>query len=435
VPEPDANPKPVGKLTPRYRAVLVAAAVGILVIGSALRPRERVSETTSPPSQTELSRLRELAERQSLEAMTHHFAGVAASVAPRLVRVGPAWSTGIAWETDLVVAAGQAGPAADSARLVMDGGEQLAATRVAGGPGLPLSAFRAAGRLEPAARRPSGAPELAPGQWLVAVWRGNAGPAFAAGHYVETRPTRCGELSAREVATSQGLGEPMAGAGLFDLDGVLVAVVLPCDGRYAALSLESVTLGLAQGRSPEGRLRAVYGLRVVALDEASRRHLGTDSGVLVSDVWEGFPADLAGVRPGDAIVGVGGHPVTSPEDLQPLLVPVQEPDVELAVWRTRRKLEIRLSARGPEARPSPAAEAGPGLSLAPPVEGFRIGPVAPGSPAAEAGIREGDELLRVDSVVPRTPAEAGRALSRRGRPVFVEVRSGPRRFGALIEPR
>jgi hypothetical protein len=435
VPEPDANPKVGGKLTPRYQAILVAAALGILVVGSALRPRKPSSETAPPPSQTEVHRLRALAERQSLETTARHFAALAADVAPHIVRVEPASSTGIAWDADLVVAAGQAEPAPEAARLVTASEEQLAATRVVGGPDLPLTAFQVAGRLQPVARRDSGAPDLIPGQWLVAVWRGNAGPVFAPGHYVETRPTRCGELFAREVATSQGLAQPMAGAGLFDLDGALVAVVLPCNGRYAALSPESVTLGLVQGRSLEGQLRALYGLRVVPLDEAARRHLGPESGVLVSDVWEGFAADLAGVHPGDVIVGVGGHSVASPEDLQPLLAPSESGGVLIAAWRARRKKEIRLPARGSEVLPSREADGGPGLSLAPPAEGFRIGPVAPGSPAAEAGIREGDELLRVDSVVPRTPAEAGRALSRRGRTVFVEVRSGPRCFGALLQPR
>jgi hypothetical protein len=180
----------------------------------------------------------------------------------------------------------------------------------------------------------------------------------------------------------------MAGSGVFDLDGALVAAVLACNGRYAALSLESVTLGLARGRSPEGRQRAFYGLRVGPLDEAVGPHLGTESGVLVSDVWKGLPADLGGLRPGDVIVGVRSRAVSSPEDLQPLLAPVEQPEVVLAVWCARRKQEIRLPTGGPR-----ATDAGPGLSLAPLAKGFHIGPVAPGSLAAEAGTREGDALL------------------------------------------
>jgi len=435
MPEPAAYPRAEGKLSPRYRAVLVVAALAILVIGSALRPRKPAPETATPPSQTEVRRLRSLAERQSLETMSRHFAGIAADVSSRLVRIGFESSTGVAWDADFVVAPGQSEPAAASTTLVPESGEPLAGTRVVGGPGLPLSAYRVAGRLEPAVRRESGASDLVPGQWLVAVWRGNAGSAFAPGHFVETRPTQCGELSAREVATSLGLSEPMAGAGLFDLDEVLVAVVLPCNGHYAALSLESVTLGLVRGRSPEGQLRALYGVRLVPLDEGSRRHLAAESGLLVSDVWEGYPADLGGLRPGDVILGVAGRSVASPEDLQPLLGSGESSGVELTVWRAREKRVIRLSPGPHGVPPSGEADGRPGLGLAPPDERFRIGQVAPGSPAADAGIREGDELVRVNGAAPRTPAEAERVLARRGRPVFVEVRSGPRRFGALLEPR
>jgi hypothetical protein len=380
-------------------------------------------------------RLQGLAERQSLETMTRHFAGIAADVAPRLVQVATASGTGIAWGADLVVGAGQSEPVAESTRLVTAGGEQLAASRVVGGPGLPLAAFQVAGRLEPVARRESDAPDLGPGQWLVAVWRGAAGHAFAPGHYVQTRPTQCGALLAREVATSLELSEPMAGAGLFDLDEALVAVVLPCEGRYAALSPESVTLGLVQGRSLEGRLSARFGLQVAPLEEAIRAHLGAESGVLVSEVWTGFAGDLAGLRPGDVIVGLDGTPVASPEDLEPLLAPAEQGEAALEVWRARKRSEIRLVARGFETPRPPDTEEGPGLGLVPPPEGFPVGPVPPGSPAAEAGIRVGDRLLRVDSTAPGTPTEARRALSRRGRPVFVEVRSGARRFGALLGPR
>ena len=37
-------------------------------------------------------------------------------------------------------------------------------------------------------------------------------------------------------------------------------------------------------------------------------------GAVVAQVQPGSPADQAGLRAGDVIVGVGTHPVTSPED-------------------------------------------------------------------------------------------------------------------------
>jgi hypothetical protein len=121
--EPEASPRAGGKLSPRYRAVLVVAALAILAVGSALRPRRPLPETAPPPSQTEVRRLRGLAERQSLDTMTRHFAGIAVDVAPRLVRVGLASSSGVVWETDLVVGPASSGPSTDVTTLVTERGE------------------------------------------------------------------------------------------------------------------------------------------------------------------------------------------------------------------------------------------------------------------------------------------------------------------------
>jgi S1-C subfamily serine protease len=139
------------------------------------------------------------------------------------------------------------------------------------------------------------------------------------------------------------------------------------------------------------------------------------------------------LRPGDVITGLDGAPVASPEDLQPLLASSEKGAAVLGVRRARQRRELRLAAGRLE--PAAALDAGPGLSLEPPAEGFPIAGVLPGTPAAAAGIREGDRLLRVDFATPRTAAEARRALSGRGGPVMVEVRSGARRIGALLLPR
>jgi hypothetical protein len=431
VPEPENRQHLGTKLTPRYLATLVIGAILILAVGSALRPRKPASEAVPPPSQTEVRRLQRLAERQSLETMTSHFAGIAADVAPHLVQLGRESATGIAWSGDLVVAAGRYQPAAPLSTVTTAGGDQLAASRVAGGPDLPLAAFEVAGRLDPVTRSDGGTPELSSGEWLVAVWRRGASHAFAPGTYFETSPVRCGGLLAREVESSLDLARSMAGAGLFDLDGTLVAVVLPCDGRYAALSPESVTLALVQGRSVEGRLRAAYGLSVLPLDAAVRRHLGAGSGVLVSELFRDYAAERAGLRPGDVIVGADSRPVVTPEDLQPLLAPTEQAGVVLTVSRAGKRREVRLHRTLAGTASSSPGPAGLGLAASP--EGFAIGVVHEGSAAAEAGIRPGDRLLRVNFAAPRTAAEARRALSVRGeQPVFVEVQSGMRRFGALL---
>jgi len=187
-----------------------------------------------------------------------------------------------------------------------------------------------------------------------------------------------------------------------------------------------------QGRSTEGRLLALYGLGVLPLDESLRRHLGVDTGVVVSEVWTGYPGERAGLRPGDVILSADQQPVAAPQELQPLLASAVPVETVLGVWRRRQRREIRLE-RAFDATPSPASELPAGRSFQP-ADGYAVEEVVDGSPAAEAGIRAGDRLLRVDFATPRTAAEAQRALSgRHDPPVFVEVRSGKRRFGALLQ--
>jgi S1-C subfamily serine protease len=222
----------------------------------------------------------------------------------------------------------------------------------------------------------------------------------------------------------------MAGGGLFDLDGALVAVILPCGEGHAALSPPTVSRLIREGRSLEGQLLSHYGLRTAPVAEALGSHLGVERGALVSEVWTDHVAADAGLRPGDVIVGLGEHEVGSPQDLQPLLLPPELGMRVVRVRRGRRTVEVDLSAR-PGAPAAPESE-DHGLRLASGPAGFPIGSVSPGSRADEAGLRTGDQIIRVENVEPRSASELRRALARR-RPAFVEVERGERRLGLLLE--
>jgi serine protease Do len=423
---------PESRHSPKYIALLAVAAAAILVVGSLLRPRKPASEVVPSLSPTETQRLQRLAQRQTLETMAEHFALVAGDVAPRVVQLGAAGDSGVVWSADLVVMAAREGRVPESSEVTTPSGQSLPASREVAGPQLPLAAYRVRGLPEPSASA-AGTPP-GPGEWVLAVWRRNGDPAFVPGHYLESETTACGEQVVGEVFSSLSLSAEMAGGGLFDLDGSLLAVILPCGERYAALTLDSVTRLLAEGRTVAGQLLARQGLRVAALDEESRKHLRVEGGALVSEVWTGYPAAEAGLRPGDVIQGLDGSPVGSPEDLRPLVVAPTEPRWTLEVRRGRRKLEVEL---GPPASPAPAGPGegdGSGVRLVPPSRGYPIASVLPGSPGDEAGIRPGDRVVRIDRVSPRSADEVERAL--RGKdPVFLELARGQRRLGVLLGPR
>ncbi len=144
-------------------------------------------------------------------------------------------------------------------------------------------------------------------------------------------------------------------------------------------------------------------------------------GALVASVVEGSPADRAGIKPGDVIVGYDGKPVDTPRVL-PALVANTEigKTVELSVARDGSVRPVRVTvgnmadsrqARSGEARPESQVAARLGLELREltpelarrlGVQGDRgvvVTDVRPDSPAAQAGITEGDVIREVN----RTP--------------------------------
>ena len=89
----------------------------------------------------------------------------------------------------------------------------------------------------------------------------------------------------------------------------------------------------------------------------SRYHqLSVESGVLVVSLEQGGPAEKAGVKLGDRIVGFNGQPVRSIDDLQ-LLLTEQQVGVpsKITVLRLTEKLELEVT---PGVSPSGVAPQG-----------------------------------------------------------------------------
>jgi serine protease Do len=412
----------------KYIASLAAAAAAVLVVGFVLKPDRRQAESTPPLSPIETQRLARLAQRRALDTMTEHFSGVVGGLQGRVLQVGAGTGSGILWNTGLVVTAGRRTPSPESTVVMTPDGHLLTATRTVDGPQLPLAAYQLPVQKPPGGDRIEETRALQPGEWVLAVWHHEGDLAFSPGSYLEHRSTRCGEMGVDAVLTSIALSDEMAGGGLFDLDGALVAVILPCEETHVALTPDSISRLLETGHGLEAEMMASYGLRTLPVSDEVRGHLGVENGALVSEIWKGYPADESGLRPGDVIVGLGQHEVASPEDLQPLLLPTELGSRQLKVRRGRRTVDIDLSPRTQE---DTVDEQAHGVQLEPPTVGFTIGAVSPGSCGDEAGLRPGDRIVRIDNLEPRSPADLSRALDRR-RPVFVEIERDQRRLGLLL---
>jgi serine protease Do len=193
--------------------------------------------------------------------------------------------------------------------------------------------------------------------------------------------------------------------------------------------LAGLLLIAAAGSAVDAVQWAWLGVRIRDLseqegDEISKRHgLREGFGVLIIEVMEGTPAEKAGLKNGDLVVGFEEQQVTETRLLQRLIASAGPGrDVRLTILRAegRRRLEVKLASmprsvvgerigaefgfvvREPETS-GPSA-----LSV---VTVPTVAVVVPRSPADRAGIQVGDIILQVGERMVLTRDEVREALA------------------------
>ena len=88
--------------------------------------------------------------------------------------------------------------------------------------------------------------------------------------------------------------------------------------------------------------RPILGVQVELLNAELREHFGADagSGLLVAKVYEGSPAEMAGVEIGDLIVTIDGRSVAEPDDIQHALRDKAGETFDVEVVREGRSLDL-----------------------------------------------------------------------------------------------
>jgi regulator of sigma E protease len=165
--------------------------------------------------------------------------------------------------------------------------------------------------------------------------------------------------------------------------------------------------------------RAAAGRAAERLDLAvppqPRRDLGlTMTPRQVGSVQEGSPANRAGLRAGDRLLGLDGGPLGDPLTLDDRLVARSGTPVTLRIGRDAGEFDVVV-----EPRPvtwldsegswpgSPASIASLGLAL---VVDAEVAGVVAGSPADRAGVVAGDRVVRAWFLDPEAPRDAGEGL-------------------------
>src|SRR2546427_9169152 len=170
-----------------------------------------------------------------------------------------------------------------------------------------------------------------------------------------------GRLMDNIIQTDAALNPGNSGGPLVDsrgeVIGVNTAVIVPAQGLCFAIGINTAKF-VAARLIRDGVVTRSYigvgGQTVPVARRVARFHqLSVESGVLVVSLEQGGPAEKAGVKLGDRIVGFSGQPVRSIDDLQ-LLLTEQQVGVpsKITVLRLTEKLDLEVT---PGVSPSGAA--------------------------------------------------------------------------------
>ncbi|MFT9448982.1 Do family serine endopeptidase [Gluconobacter japonicus] len=181
-------------------------------------------------------------------------------------------------------------------------------------------------------------------------------------------------------------------------------------------------------------------------------------GTLVASVSKGSPAEKAGIKSGDVILTLNGHPVKNGHDLAVKVVSIAPgTDATVNLLRDGKPMDVKFTVGnlanqdhgGDGADSSQSAGAGKlGVSLASltprarqelglddSVQGAVVADVAQGSPADQSGIRPGDIIVGVGNHITPSPkavvAQVKEALGRKQPPLLRILRDGQQLFVAV----
>jgi S1-C subfamily serine protease len=126
------------------------------------------------------------------------------------------------------------------------------------------------------------------------------------------------------IQTDAALNPGNSGGALADARARVVGIntAVAGVGLGMAVPVNATTRKIISALMQDGRVRRAYlGLAMTPgpVPASWRERLGRKTGLLVAQVVAGGPADRAGLRPGDLLLTVAGHPVAVSQDLQRLM--------------------------------------------------------------------------------------------------------------------
>lgn len=245
------------------------------------------------------------------------------------------------------------------------------------------------------------------------------------------------------IQTDAAINRGNSGGALVDANGRLIGIPTAIQSGLSGGNIgigfaipSNMALNIVERLLDGGGVvkRGFLGVFLREIDPNMAKALGREdsNGVLVAEVGDETPAEAAGMKPGDLIIGYNGKPVESMQQLR-LDISNTAPgtDAEFQVVRrgeeTKLKVKLgdlddnELAATKTPKRPGVAKEEDliegvivadidddtrSSLQLDETVQGIVVKSVKDNVPAAEAGLRPGMVITQVDQTDVKTAAEA-----------------------------
>jgi serine protease Do len=253
------------------------------------------------------------------------------------------------------------------------------------------------------------------------------------------------------IQTDAAINFGNSGGPLINVNGEVIgintAIFRPAQNIGFAVPVNTLKLILPQLREKGKVTRGFLGINIVNVDadRAAAFNLKSEDGAFVEQVEPGRPADKAGVKPGDTIVRVDSVPVKDTRDLIGY-VSGKAPGSKVQLGVIRDGKDVTLTAALAERKDDSAGKEDPekvasadsheriGIQvteLTPQmrqmqrikadVDGLVVVRVKEVSPAADAGIQEGDIITQVNGQKVGTTEEFGKLVGKAKKGDFLKL--------------
>jgi serine protease Do len=273
------------------------------------------------------------------------------------------------------------------------------------------------------------------GEWVVAI--GNpfgleqtvtAGIVSAKGRVIGAGPYD------NFIQTDASINPGNSGGPLFGMDGKVIgintAIVAQGQGIGFAIPINMAKSILADLKTKGKVTRGWLGISVQDISEDIAKNLNYKSrnGAIISDIFKGDPADLAGIKVGDIVIEINGKPIKDTHELLMAVAAARVGEkIAIKVIRDGKEMSFSVTVSERKDHPEIAATKGNGyfgitaqeitseiarqLGIAH-SSGVIISDIENGSPADNVGLQQQDIIIQVNKVKVTSMKEYVREMSK-----------------------